>query len=49
VRWYCKFGISYRDLKEMMSERGVMVDYTTLLAVECLFLARWRHSGGFSE
>jgi transposase-like protein len=30
VRWYCKFGISYRDLEEMMSERGVTVDHTTL-------------------
>jgi transposase, IS6 family len=30
VRWYCKYGISYRDLEEMMSERGVTVDYTTL-------------------
>jgi transposase-like protein len=23
VRWYCKYGISYRDLVEMMQERGV--------------------------
>ncbi|MBQ0819058.1 IS6 family transposase, partial [Microvirga sp. HBU67558] len=23
VRWYCKYGISYRDLSEMMQERGV--------------------------
>jgi len=22
VRWYCKYGISYRDLEEMMVERG---------------------------
>ena len=22
VRWYCKYGISYRDLAEMMQERG---------------------------
>jgi len=29
VRWYCKYG-SYRDLEEMMSERGVIVDHTTL-------------------
>ena len=29
VRWYCKFGISYHDLEEMMSERGVAVDHTT--------------------
>jgi hypothetical protein len=28
VRWYCKYGISYRDLEEMMSERGVKVDHT---------------------
>src|SRR5512132_28251 len=30
VRWYCRYGISYRDLEEMMSERGVAVDHTTL-------------------
>ena len=30
VRWYCKYGISYRDLEEMMAERGVFVDHTTL-------------------
>ncbi len=26
VRWYCKYGISYRDLVEMVQERGVEVD-----------------------
>ena len=26
VRWYCRYGISYRDLEEMMAERGVAVD-----------------------
>jgi transposase, IS6 family len=30
VRWYCKYGISYRDLEEMMGECGVAVDQTTL-------------------
>ena len=30
VRWYCKYGISYRDLAEMMSERGVSVDPCTI-------------------
>ncbi|MEH6633753.1 MAG: IS6 family transposase [Halopseudomonas aestusnigri] len=30
VRWYCKYGISYRDLEEMMCERGVQVDHSTL-------------------
>ena len=30
VRWYCKYGISYRELEEMMLERGVEVDHTTI-------------------
>jgi IS6 family transposase len=30
VRWYSKYGISYRDLAEMMQERGVDVDPSTL-------------------
>ena len=30
VRWYCRYGISYRDLETMMAERGVQVDYATL-------------------
>ncbi|WP_131756928.1 IS6 family transposase, partial [Fluoribacter gormanii] len=30
VRWYCKYGISYRDLEEMMSARGLSVEHTTL-------------------
>jgi transposase-like protein len=36
VRWYCKYGISYRDLAEMMQERGVNVDPSTLFRwVQC--------------
>jgi IS6 family transposase len=30
VRWYCKYGISYRDLEEMLCERGVEVDHSTI-------------------
>lgn len=30
VRWYCKYGISYRDLEEMLLERGVEVDHSTI-------------------
>src|SRR5512132_3477189 len=30
VRWYCRYGISYWDLEEMMAERGVGVDHVTL-------------------
>ncbi len=30
VRWCCKYGISYRNLEEMLDERGVDVDHTTI-------------------
>ena len=30
VRWYCRYPISYRDLKSMMTERGVAVDHSTI-------------------
>nr|ULG19990.1 IS6 family transposase [Yersinia frederiksenii] len=30
ARWYCKYGISYRELQEMLAERGVNVDHTTI-------------------
>ena len=30
VRWYVAYPISYRQLEEMMSERGVAVDHSTL-------------------
>ncbi len=30
VRWYCRFQLSYRDLEEMMRERGFEVDHTTV-------------------
>ena len=30
VRWYCRYQISYRDLEEMMRERGLSVDHTTI-------------------
>jgi hypothetical protein len=28
VRWYCRYGIICRDLKEMIGERNVAVDHT---------------------
>lgn len=30
VRWYCRYGISYRDLETMLAERGVDVDHSTI-------------------
>ena len=28
--WYCRYGVSYRDLEEMRTERGVPVDHITI-------------------
>src|SRR6516225_11661125 len=30
VRWYLRFGLSYRDLEEILAERGIEVDHVTL-------------------
>ncbi len=30
VRWYCRFQLSYRDVQEMMRERGLEVHYSTV-------------------
>ncbi|WP_392435870.1 IS6 family transposase (plasmid) [Yersinia sp. HM-2024] len=30
VRWYLAYGLSLRNLEEMMAERGVIVDHSTL-------------------
>src|SRR5262249_39553997 len=30
VRWYLRFSLSLRDLEELMAERGLSVDHTTI-------------------
>ena len=35
VRWYCSYGLSYRNLVEMMEERGLNLSHTTIM--------RWVH------
>jgi transposase-like protein len=30
IRWYLRYALSYRDLEEMMLERGLHVDHTTI-------------------
>jgi transposase, IS6 family len=30
VRWYLRYALSSRDLEEMMMERGLQVDHTTI-------------------
>jgi transposase-like protein len=30
VRWYLRFGLSYRDVEELLTERGIKVDHVTV-------------------
>jgi transposase, IS6 family len=30
TRWYLRYSLSYRDIEEMMTERGLSVDHTTI-------------------
>ena len=30
VRWYLRYGLSYRDVQELLAERGVDVDHVTI-------------------
>ena len=35
VRWYCRYAVSYADLKEMAAERGLSIEHSTI--------CRWVH------
>jgi transposase, IS6 family len=43
VRWYLRYGLSYRDVEELLAERGITVDH--------LIIYRWvqRFTPEFSE
>jgi transposase-like protein len=47
VRWYITYKLSYRDLVDMMAERGVDISHTTILRWgQCYvpeFAKRWNH------
>ena len=30
VRWYLLFALSYRDLEELLTDRGIQVDHVTI-------------------
>ncbi len=30
VRWYLRYGLSYRDVEELLCERGIIVDHVTV-------------------
>jgi hypothetical protein len=47
VRWYLRYALSYRDLEEMMLERGLHVDHTTIFRLPSnATLPSWRSAAG---
>ena len=30
VRWYLRYGLSYRDVEELLAQRGIVVDHVTI-------------------
>jgi transposase, IS6 family len=35
VRWYLRYGLSYRDVEELLAERDVVVDHVTVYRWRC--------------
>jgi transposase-like protein len=53
VRWYLRYGLSYRDVEELLAERGIAVDHVTVYRwvqrfTPLLVAAAWpcRHASG---
>jgi transposase-like protein len=53
VRWYLRYGLSYRDVEELLAERGIAVDHVTIFRWVQAFTAEFidaarsaRHSTG---
>ena len=53
VRWYLRYGLSYRDVEELLAERGIDVDHVTVYRWVQAFTPEFiagarpaRHAGG---
>jgi transposase, IS6 family len=45
VRWYLRYSLSSRDLEEMMLERGLHVDHTTIFRLQSSAMPRsWKNA-----
>jgi transposase-like protein len=42
VRWYLRYSLSYRDVEELLVERGVQVDHVTIYRGATLHAAAGR-------
>jgi transposase-like protein len=44
VRWYLRYGLSYRDVEELLAERGIEVDHVTVYRWVQTFTAEFIYS-----
>ena len=42
LRWYFRFKLSYRDLVEILGERGLSISHTTILLWVVRYAETWR-------
>jgi transposase-like protein len=50
VRWSCKYGISYHDLEEMATERGLTLDHSTIYSWVVFYAPKfWISSSGIGS
>ncbi len=45
VRWYLRFGLSYRDVEELLAERGIEVDHVSIYRWVQRFAPEFSRSG----
>jgi transposase, IS6 family len=48
VRWYLRYGLSYRDVEELLAERNIVVDHVSIYRWGRVAPARC-HAGAPSE
>jgi transposase, IS6 family len=46
VRWYLRFSLSYRDVEELLAERGIEVDHVTIYRWVLRFTRLLAEAGG---
>jgi transposase-like protein len=49
VRWYLRYGLSYRDVEELLAERGIDVDHVTVYRWVQRFTTLLAHAARFTR
>jgi transposase-like protein len=44
VRWHLRYGLSYRDVEELLAERGIEVDHVTIYRWVQTFTSEFIHT-----